>query len=623
MKNLYKNKYSELLDKDSEEKFELLLNRNKNGLEKAFFNHRILNHFIKTTDEKIKPLKQDVLNSLSDKEFESLLNFFKKDNIIKLSSFKNYIKCLEGCPEGRLNKFFNNTSNLLLLRNSFQNIPELLDKLNVENKIKLYSLVLYTKPFLDVNISAKPIIDQARQNQKYKSFIINKVDKEKINSDDNLLAMVRLLELNNAYDFKCMVEEKRFPSFYVAKIINSEHLLELIANQPISLWVECIKNSKEIMKTISNIKDPMGYFNIYRNIERSSNSAMELEELREKFYKKEFAKENLDNNYIDYFYMRYFGDNKNNVNMNIETLLKFIEAKNDENIAIPKSFIGLYKDIIGSKSIEDYKELSNKFEKIRENYKYKNNINEDSEILSLRYIQSVFYDHFLVAREESAKSLLDGTFKQSDLEKQKNEILSRELGKDVYTFNGQPIGLFVHTSAGLRENVDYSSVNKYWQLSKNRRELETDLRSVSLSYITDKKFKTYKDIKNNVTFAFLSEDLRKEQMATINDHNVCTKKSCVSGNLSFDSIKQDLLPLDEFIKNIAEDDVSEIVYSNDVVTDKQLIPQYILCADKITNIEKRIAEDLKIKGFIVVDTKKYNYNNVLSNPFIDERTYDI
>ena len=76
------------------------------------------------------------------------------------------------------------------------------------------------------------------------------------------MTFARLLELNNINEYKCVVDEKRFPSHYIAQIIKSEHLLKLVTNQPISLWVECIKNSKEIIRAVAGIKNTVEYFEI-------------------------------------------------------------------------------------------------------------------------------------------------------------------------------------------------------------------------------------------------------------------------------------------------------------------------------------------------------------------------
>lgn len=270
---------------------------------------------------------------------------------------------------------------------------------------------------------------------------------------------------------------------------------------------------------------------------------------------------------------RYFKDIPYNFLMNLEMMLNFVSSINVELIDVDN--LKLYKQIYG------FKELSVR-DKINL-YKYLNN--------GKNYMQ-IFYDDYRKCKNYAYSLYNDKVLKT---EKMNKSDLSLKYGVDVYELDGQDFTAFVHQTKYDRDNDAFDGI---WESNDNFKEGV----SISLSMIDQNHIDTIYGMDLFVCFGFSNLDI--DRIMHVYHMDSYTK--------NFKSAKvNEILTVDNLMSKTK--DYNEIFYLENSLSMKygnkkyeKLMPSYVLCHNKITELEVSIAKEFKIPIVLLHGDKYVN-----------------
>ena len=350
--------------------------------------------------------------------------------------------------------------------------------------------------------------------------------------------------LNNAYY-----------SYFSDKDIS--HLAYEYANKNIEILPDEVFKDKTFFKSLIYYanNNPETLLEILKNIEKNNTSLYpDYKILFDKIIDKKEKKDNKDIAY------RFFQDYIDNLNKNIKVILDYCNSNNEYKKLIDSTTYKLYKDLFLG-NINDYNKLYKKLS-LRDNH------------------AETLYNNLDLARSMFEKDLKDALTPL-------NESLYKEKDVNIHVYDGGPFAFIVHASLNKKEydkngfsDIIYKKLNP-----KNK----SNLPYLSTSFICDNNLLVFN--KNSIIYGF--NNLKNMQMVSANFHD------SYINNYN----KEELITYPPTYLNL-KDFSNHNFYSEIVFNPTKLIPDFIVCFDKIDDHDLEVAKKLKI-DIVVIYSKKY------------------
>lgn len=297
-----------------------------------------------------------------------------------------------------------------------------------------------------------------------------------------------------------------------------------------------------------------------------------------------------------------------------------------------------YKEVICSFVFEDsFNNVIKNLEQV--NYAYQNNLierKEEYKPLLKMYALLNSKNLNIIKNFEPKEKLLENLYDaikdvqnyafiniKNSLYIQKKEDLSLELSKNnviVYNIKKNDEKLLICTTRIKKDdkntNMLYDNIN-----FREKRKITQDYKS--LSYISNKKINSYRDLNKYVTFVYPS-NIPNDFLVTIssNDANVKFDKEGIPASFAkpFYKESEKLLDNTTYFNEIA------ILRNNNRIEDYEkninstIKPIALFCVGKINEIEYNIAKELNID--IIYSESKYTYNEEINYLPLKENYYE-
>lgn len=235
-----------------------------------------------------------------------------------------------------------------------------------------------------------------------------------------------------------------------------------------------------------------------------------------------------------------------------------------------------------------------------------------------------------LVKQQFSKDLLDKTNKIENIAKH-SVINSNGKNIDVYELNGQPFTMLVHSVISNPVSYNNDIAKKILENPKLWNEIKNGNNFISTSLISDKAMVTYggATLGDSITFGF--DNVPSESVKFVNIGDAGTKRNLDSdsqfnmkntgfgSNINTVGLVDDIINKTEEINNRMNGGYgtyNEILLKRENENEK-LKPSYIVCFDKIYDIELKAASELNIPIYLIDRKYYYSYINSLQKHGID------
>lgn len=301
---------------------------------------------------------------------------------------------------------------------------------------------------------------------------------------------------------------------------------------------------------------------------------------------------------------RFYKDIAYNFLINLNSIINFFRTIDLSQLSISKEEL-----VLLSNRLERYEKISQFYELTRDEQ-----LNLYNSFDKAKSYTAEFYDDFNMAKEFAYKKYNEVVFDKVRDIHLLNADLSNQLGIPIYELKGDDYFIYSHVTSIKR---DESILRESWESTMNEYldnpfvdEYKKSGLSVSLSSSIKKE--SFRPVSEYVSFGFCH--LLPNRIAHV--YHTDSYSAYYNHGIGMDKINEIFLPKDLIVKTckyneILYQEISEIILDSDVRTKyEELMPDYLLCYDKIESSDLRLAKKMNLP-ILVIYTKYYSPDSSL------------